>query len=321
MRLPRFGAAFSVRTRLIVLAFVPVVGFAAISLSYVSSEQAVDAAFASVQQSSRLADASRVFKESLTTMQARAKDFVAQPQATSISRFQDAHDAAIGALATIAELSSETDQQTLGALQARVKNLKTAFATLTAEQDELGMTEFEGIQGSLRDGGNLMERIVKEDMSWLSEADQRRILVPLMLMRRYEVEYRLTHADPVNSLFKDERASFEKAFGAIVAAAIMKQQLNDQVKAYTDAFAQWIESTAKIARGIAVISAETRQMLPAADEIIAAAGQRAAQAADGVAASQQQTKMLIIAIGVTVVLIGLLLNWLIGRGEQWVRSR
>ena len=138
--------------------------------------------------------------------------------------------------------------------------------------------------------------------------------MPLMLMRRYEVEYRLTRADPVYSSFKDERASFEKAFGAIVAAAIMKQQLNDQVKVYTDAFAQWIESTGKIARGIAVISAETRQMLPAADEIIAAAGQRAAQAADGVSASQQQTKMLIIAIGVAVVLIGLLLNWLIGRG-------
>ena len=88
MLLPRFGAAFSVRTRLIVLSLVPVVGFAAIGLAYVSSEQTVEAAFASVQQSSRLADASRVFKESLTTMQARAKDFVAQPQATLVSRFQ-----------------------------------------------------------------------------------------------------------------------------------------------------------------------------------------------------------------------------------------
>ena len=37
-------------------------------------------AFGSVQQSSRLADASRAFKEALTTMQVRAKDFVAQPQ-------------------------------------------------------------------------------------------------------------------------------------------------------------------------------------------------------------------------------------------------
>ena len=314
MRLPRFGAAFSVRTRLIVLAFVPVVGFAAISLAYVSSEQAVDAAFASVQQSSRLADASRVFKESLTTMQARAKDFVAQPQPTLVTRFQDAHDAAIGALGTITELSGEAEKQTLTALQGRVANLKGSFTALVAEQDELGLTEFEGIQGSLRDGGNAMERIVHEDMSWLSPKDQRAILTPLMLMRRYEVEYRLTRADPIHSAFNQELVNFEKAFAAVIAADIMKAQLTDQVKLYTAAFKQWMESTGKIARGIAIISAETRQMLPAADEIIAAAGQRATHAADGVAASQQQTKMLIIGIGVAVVLIGLLLNWLIGRG-------
>src|SRR5215218_3533195 len=121
MRLPR--SAFSVRARLIVLAVVPVVGFAAISLAYVSSERAVDDAFASVQQSSRLADASRVFKESLTTMQARAKDFVAQPQASLIQRFSDAHEAAIGSLNTIAELSSVAERPTLTALQARVANL------------------------------------------------------------------------------------------------------------------------------------------------------------------------------------------------------
>ena len=314
MALPRFGTAFSVRIRLIVLALIPVVGFAAISLAYVSSERAVDAAFASVQQSSRLADASRVFKESLTTMQARAKDFVAQPQATLIARFQDAHEAAIGSLQTIEELSSEADKPALGALQARVKNLKTTFAALTTEQDELGLTEFEGIQGGLRDGGNLMERIVNEDMSWLSEADQRRILTPLMLMRRYEVEYRLTRADAIYSSFREELANFEKAFGAIVAAAIMKQQLNDQVKTYTDAFAQWIESSGKIARSIAVISAETRQMLPAADEIITSAGHRASAAAEGVSASQAGTKLLIMAIGVAVVGIGLIMNWLIGRG-------
>ena len=53
-----------------------------------SSERAVEAAFASVQQSSRLADASRVFKESLTTMQVRAKEFVAQPQPVLVTRFR-----------------------------------------------------------------------------------------------------------------------------------------------------------------------------------------------------------------------------------------
>ncbi len=168
MLLSRFSTDFSVRTRLIVLSLIPVVGFAAIALAYISSERAVEAAFESVQQSSRLADASRVFKESLTGMQVSAKDFVAQPQPGLISRFSDAHGSAMESLNIIQELADQTDKQTLTALQGRVANLKSTFAALTAEQDELGLTEFEGIQGGLRDGGSLMERIVNEDMSWLS---------------------------------------------------------------------------------------------------------------------------------------------------------
>jgi len=313
MRLSRLGTDLSVRARLIVLSLIPVVGFAAIAVAYLSSERAVEAAFGSVQQSSRMAEASRTFKESLSSMQARAKDFVAQPQPGLVARFNEAHEAATDSLTIIQELASETDKPTLTALAGRVANLKATFARLTAEQDELGLTEFEGIQGSLRDGGNMMERIINEDMSWLSEADQRKILIPIMLMRRAEVEYRLTRADPSHSAFKQELANFEKAFAGIVAAAVMKQQLSDQVKSYTEAFANWIASTEKISRAIAVISAETRQMLPAADEIIASAGSKMASAAEGVAASQEQTKLLIIGIGIAIVLIGLVFNWLIGR--------
>jgi len=313
MLLSRLGTDLSVRARLIVLSLIPVVGFAAVAVAYLSSEREVEVAFGSVQQSSRLADASRAFKESLTLMQVRAKDFVAQPQPGLISRFTDAHEAAMDSLKVIKELAGESDKLTLTALEGRVGNLKTTFARLTTEQDELGLTEFEGVQGSLRDGGNAMERIVNEDMSWLSDADQRKILIPLMLMRRSEVEYRLTRAEPAHSAFKAELANFEKAFAAIVAAAVMKQQLSEQVKSYTQAFGNWITSTDKISRALAVITAETRQMLPAADEIIVSAGRKTASAADGVAASQQQTKLLIIGIGIGIVLIGLLFNWLIGR--------
>jgi methyl-accepting chemotaxis protein len=134
-----------------------------------------------------------------------------------------------------------------------------------------------------------------------------------MLMRRYEVEYRLSRAEPVYTSFKQELANFEKAFAAIVAAAVMKQQLGDQVKAYTEAFAGWIASNGKIARANTIIAAETRQMLPAADEIIASAERKAASAAEGVAASQARTKLWIIGIGIAVVGLGLFFNWLIGR--------
>ena len=85
------------------------------------------------------------------------------------------------------------------------------------------------------------------------------------------------------------------------------------MKAYTSAFASWVASTEKISRALAIISAETRQILPAADEIIDSAGRKATSAAEGVAASQEKTKLLIIGIGSAVIGLGLFFNWLIGR--------
>ena len=146
-----------------------------------------------------------------------------------------------------------------------------------------------------------MERIVNEDMSWLSDADQKKILVPLMLMRRFEVEYRLTREDPPRRCSTTNARNSRKASPPSSPRAVMKQSLTEQVKTYTDAFAEWIANSGKISRSTAIITAETRQMLPAADEIIASAGRKASEAAEHVAASQARTKLLIIGIGIAIV--------------------
>jgi methyl-accepting chemotaxis protein len=312
--LPSRLAALSVRMRLIVLSLIPVVGFAAVGFFYVSSERTVEAAFGSVRQSARMAESSRAFKDALVTMQVRAKEYAAAPQPVLVSRFGEAEEAAIASLKALQDLVEESEKPNLVALEGRVANLKKTFAALTAEQDNLGLTEFEGFQGSLRDSGNAIEQIVNFDLTGLSDADHRKLILPLMLMRRYEVEYRLTRGDPMQSLFKQELTNFEKTFAAIAVSPAMKQKLADQVKSYTAAFADWVASTGNISRSVAILSGETRQMLPAADEIIASSGQKAASAAEGVAASQERTKLLIIGIGFAAVGIGLFLNWLIGRG-------
>jgi methyl-accepting chemotaxis protein len=313
MLLSRLSTLLSVRTRLTVLSLVPVVGLAAIALSYVASERTVERAFDSVNQSSRLADASREFKDALIAMQVRGKEFVAQPQPHLAARFNEGYNAATVSLQTLKDLVTDDERPNLIALEGRVKNLQTTFEALTAEQDNLGLTEFEGIQGSLRDTGNAIEQMVNFDLAGLSDSDHRKVMIPMMLMRRYEVEYRLTRGDPVLSLFKQELATFEKSYGGITATAILRQKLTDQVKAYTTAFSDWVASSEKIARASAVITAETRQMLPAADEIIASGGRRTAAATSEVTASQTRTKATIAAIGLAVVVLGSLLSWLIGR--------
>jgi methyl-accepting chemotaxis protein len=313
MLLSRLSSHVSVRTRLTVLSLVPVLGLVAIGASYLTSERTVERAFESVHQSSRLAEASREFKDALVTMQMRTKEFVAQPEPHLILRFNEGYDAAIENLRTLKTLAAEEDRPNLAALEGRVSNLKATFGALTAEQDNLGLTEFEGIQGSLRENGNGMEQAVNFDLAGLSDSDHRRLMAPLMLMRRYEVEFRLTRSDPVLTLFKQELASFEKTFAGIVATPTLKQRLTDQVKAYSKAFSDWVASSEKIARSTAIITAETRQMLPAADEIVASAGRRATAAAAGVAVSQARTKATILAIGIAVIVFGSVLSWLIGR--------
>jgi methyl-accepting chemotaxis protein len=309
--LSRLSTVLSVRMRLIFLALIPVLGFAAIAVSFLSSERAVDQAFASVQRSARLAEASRAFKDALVAMQMSAKDYAAQPDPGLASRFDQAQDAAIASLKTLQGLVDDADKETISGLQGRVANLKTTFAGLTAEEDNLGLTEFEGIQGSLRDSGNAIEQIVGSELSALPDSE---LMTPLMRMRRYEAGYRLKRDESVYSDFKTQLETFQKSTKGILVDDAIKQQLTDRVKAYTAAFTAWMDSSDKIARFIAILSAETRQMLPAADQIITASTDKADAAAAGVAVSQEHTKYWIIGIGVAIVGIGLVLNWLIGRG-------
>src|SRR5882724_8965251 len=115
--LSRLSSALSVRTRLIVLSVIPVIGFAAVGLSYLSSERAVDQAFSSVEQSARLAETSRAFKDALVAMQMSAKNYVAQPQPGLASRFDQAQEAALASLKTLQGLVDDADKQTMVGLQ------------------------------------------------------------------------------------------------------------------------------------------------------------------------------------------------------------
>ena len=67
------------RTRIIVLALIPVVGFLANGLTYVAGEGDVASAFETVKHSAALADASRDFKSAVSDMRITAKDFTATP--------------------------------------------------------------------------------------------------------------------------------------------------------------------------------------------------------------------------------------------------
>jgi methyl-accepting chemotaxis protein len=306
-------AGVSVRTRIIVLALIPVIGFLINSIAFTMGESEVEQAFQAAERASDLTDVSSEFRTTLIELRMRTHDFAAKPSQELIKSFKAAHANAVQCLATIEASVDPAARQKLAPLKTQLDEIAKQFADLTRAQEVLGFTEAEGTRNRMNKAASAVERIIHDGMSWLSQADAQKLLVSLLTMRRYESEYRLDRSTLMQVVFSDELKNFGKLLDGVAAADDMKQQLAEQVKNYSDTFAAWIEIDDKINPPIAIIDYNTRKMIPIANDVIASAKAYTNVASDALTASQWRTRTIITGVGITAVLIGLGFSWLIGR--------
>ena len=312
-RLNRLLTSFSVRTRIVVLALIPVVGFVANGLTYLSGESDVGRAFQTVDNSRRLADASQDFKSAIAAMRITLKDFTAAPSDDLIQAFGQAQQIAMKSLATVASSVDSDRRKSIVALRHRVETLKTNFDNLVAVQRTLGFGESDGLRGQLNTAGNKVERIINENLSWLAENDANKLMMSLMAMRQEEAEYRLNSEELTHQQFVASYKKFTTDFSNIDGTPAMKGALEKEVGYYADTFEKWITSADQAHPLRVLIDMDSQNMLPEADEIIASAGYKSEVASIALAASQRHTRNGIIAVGIAMVALGLGFSWLIGR--------
>ena len=312
-RLNRALTAFSVRTRIVVLALIPVAGFLANGLTYVAGEGAVGTAFQTVNKSAVLTDASRDFKIAIAAMRIAAKDFAVSPHVMLIGAFEQSQHAANKSLDTIEATIGGAHTDEIKALRGELTRLKKYFDQVIAEQKTLGFSDSEGLQSKLRDAGYTVERIINENMTWLAEAESKKLLIALLSMRHHESEYRLKASELLRQQFLADYRQFNATFANIDGTPTMKAKLENEVKLYADTFAQWI-AVADRARPLrALIDIGSQNMLPSADIIIMSANSSSIRAVDALAVSQNRTRNGIFAVGIAMVVLGLGFSWLIGR--------
>ena len=312
-RLNRLLTSFSVRTRIVVLALIPVVGFLANGLSYVSGEGDVGTAFETVKQSGGLADASRDFKSAVSSMRIIVKDFSAAPNDNLVVGFQQAHALALQSLDTIAASIDRRHAENIVDLRKDVMELRENFTELVRQQETLGFDEASGLRHNLRNASNAVERIINENMTWLAETEANKLMMVLLTMRHHEISYRLAQTELTRQLFFAGYKKFTDTFAQIDGTPEMKESLEQQVKNYADTFAQWIVGFDRVQPLRVVIDIDSQRMLPRADKIIDRARQTAEEASAGLTASQARTRTGIIAVGIAMVALGLGFSWLIGR--------
>src|SRR5689334_13999909 len=205
----------SVRSRIIAIVIIPVIGFVANGIAFRSGETGVDRAFQTVRKASQLSDASREFKGALTAMRMSAKEFVAQPSYDLISQFGSAQDAAVTTLNTIEAAADSGQRADIASLRGKVEKLKGNFDTLVREQEVLGFVESEGLHEKLSRAGTAVERIINEDLEKVAGADTKPLLISLLTLRRYEVQYRQNRIDFVRQRFAEEVQTFNRIFATV----------------------------------------------------------------------------------------------------------
>ena len=311
-RLSRLLATFSVRTRLIALALVPVVGFLANGLTYVSGEAEVGHAVRTVAAARDLADASRDFKIATAAMRIAVKDF-ARGISTPSETFETSQALASRSLDTIEAALGASSAADVASLRRKLDDIDNNYNKLFAAQSILGKREDEGLRGLLRDAGNKIEAAINNNMTWLADADAKRLVMLLMVMRHQELDYRLNPAVATQLQFRASYQQFTDLFSQIDGTPEMKGRLEKDVARYVDAFASWIEETDRTQPLRTLIDMDSQGMLPRIDTIIASANDAARQATGALSLSQARTRNGIIAVGFAMVALGLGFSFLVGR--------
>ena len=315
-RLPhptRLLTSMSVRTRIVVLALIPVGGFIANGVTYTSGGHEVGSAFRTVKSSAALADASRDFKSAVTEMRIVVKDFNVAPNENLVMNFKSAHGLALNSLDIVAGAIDAKYTQDIVGLRKDVQEVEDNFDHLVKEQTTLGLDDHSGLRVQLRDTGNAVERIINKNLTWIADNDAQKLMLALLSMRHEEAEYRLSQSELSRQLFFKAFDKFNTTFANIDGTPAMKDGLQQQVKAYAQTFSQWIAASDRAQPLRAMIDIDSQRILPQADQIIARANQTAESAAQHLAVSQERTRDGIIFVGIAMVALGLGFSWLIGR--------
>ena len=309
----RLISSLSVRVRITLIALIPVVGFLANGTAFKSGEAEVEAAFESLVRMSALTDASRDYQRALANMRIAARDFASRPTEQQIKAFEEARSVALSRLFAIERTLDAAQRDDLESLRTRLNGVAANFDMLVFEQKQLGFSETDGLQSRIHETGIAVDRIISEELSWMAESDAKKLLVSLLIMRRAEIEARLSRTQMAEHVFSSEYQKFRDTLDRVAGSAPLKNALAQKVKAYADTFAAWISSIDKVQPFFSLIDLDTQQMMPTAENLIVAAGRRAGAATAALQQSQARTRAIIVYVGCIAVLVGLAFSWLIGR--------
>lgn len=318
--LNRIVGSLSVRTRIIAIALIPIVGLSFTGWIFRTGESEIEAVFDTTLKAADLTEVSADYQRALSAIRMLVRDFASRPSEEQVWEFGETHYRALDrlewigkSLKTSDDHSAEAAIKDLDAQRARLNDVGANFKNIIGEQRRLGFTDNEGIRRRLREASSAVELIINKDILGASKSKAQNLTAELLVMRRYEAEYRINRSEFIRQSFFAEFEEFKTHLAELDAAGDTKNELLAKVTEYTEVFSSWIDGTDNVLPFVTVIDVDTQQMIPMADKLIAFARVQALKSNAVLKSLQARTRNTIIAVGFAAVMIGLALSWLIGR--------
>jgi methyl-accepting chemotaxis protein len=123
LSLYRIITRISVRTRIILLAAIPVGGFLVNGIAFTAGEREVESAFRTADRASDLAEVSREFRGALIQMRVRTRDFALRPSQDAIHGFETSHDTAVRTFGIIEAAVDQPTRHSLAPFKGQLEEI------------------------------------------------------------------------------------------------------------------------------------------------------------------------------------------------------
>ena len=135
----RLVRALSVRTRILLIALIPVLGFAANGISFMAGEREVADAFERYRRADATADASHSLKEAISKMRIAARDFATDPDEDTLTAFEAANRQALDKLAFIERALDQNERMRIAWIPDRLREIGGRFSNVVLRSARTGL--------------------------------------------------------------------------------------------------------------------------------------------------------------------------------------
>ena len=292
----------TLKTRIFLLAPLAILGMLVVGSIFYFGNTVEQKYRADLTRIEGLYDLERDIETSLLQARRAEKDFLLRAQESDVSRHAEVVTATAARIellqATMSDMFPADLSQQLGALKSRFADYVAGFEALVAKKRLLGLTEEEGLQGSLRTA-------VKSAESVMDTLGQPELTVKMLMMRRHEKDF-IARVDEKYVTSLNERVAEFKQFPlSYFGTAENRDSIFALVDTYQADFLAFADATLA-ERGLRQdLSAIYKEIEPVFEEIRAFVfAKKDATAADLATAQVNIFKTVIIVTLTAIVIIG-----------------